>query len=129
MVIAIESLLFLLAGIALAVVLVQIFGRGEQRRPATVRLVRWLKPAEAGEETRLLINDLVVLTVSNEGLRLADYADEVERLETIATRIATALGGRVELARLEGKAPAESADAPLYELPRRATVRRADQAQ
>jgi hypothetical protein len=91
--------------------------------------VRWLKPAEAGEETRLLINDLVVLTVSNEGLRLADYADEVERLETIATRIATALGGRVELARLEGKAPAESADAPLYELPRRAVVRRADQAQ
>jgi hypothetical protein len=44
---------------------------------------------------------------SSEGLRLADYADEVERLETIATRIATALGARVELARLNSGKNAE----------------------
>ncbi len=118
MVIAVESLLFLLAGIILAVVLIQIFGRGGERRTPAIRLVRSLKPADGAEETRLLINDQAILTASSAGLRLADYSDEVERLETIATRIASALGAHVELARLEGKDPGQIEGVPVRKLPR-----------
>jgi hypothetical protein len=100
--IAIESLLFLLAGIALAVLLIQLFGKGGEvvRGRPVVRLVRSVTSPDEVEETRLTINDQAILSTSSEGLRLADYADEVERLETIATRIASALGTRVELTRL-----------------------------
>jgi hypothetical protein len=105
--IAIESVLFLLAGIVLAVVLIQVFGRGGEaaRNRGVVRLVRATRATDGAEETRLTINDQPILTASSEGLRLADYADEVERLETIATRIASALGGRVELARIGPQKP------------------------
>jgi hypothetical protein len=104
--IAIESVLFLLGGIVLAVILIQLFGRGGEAtrgRPATVRLVRQTQAPDGHEETRLTINDQVILTASSAGLRLADYADEVARLEAIATRIASALGGSVELARVGAK--------------------------
>lgn len=103
MTIAIESVLFLLAGIALAVILIQLFGKaGEasRTRPAVVRLVRLMQATDGHEETRLTINGQVILTVSGQGLRLADYAEEVARLEALATRIASALGSSVELARV-----------------------------
>ncbi len=103
--IAIESVLFLLGGIVLAVVLIQVFGRGGEaaRSRPIIRLVRSIKALHGAEETRLTINDQTILTASGEGLRLADYADEVERLETIAARIASALGTRVELTRVGPK--------------------------
>ncbi|MCX6030719.1 MAG: hypothetical protein NT169_15660 [Chloroflexi bacterium] len=113
--IAIESVLFLLGGIVLAVVLIQVFGRGGEaaRGRPIVRLVRSTQASDGAEETRLTINDQPILTASSEGLRLADYADEVERLETIATRIASALGGSVELARVGPQKPELEAGVPV----------------
>ena len=55
------------------------------------------------EETRLVLNDQPILVASSAGVRLADYADEVEQLEAIATHMASALGVTVELTRLSGK--------------------------
>ena len=85
-----------------------------------VKLERQVQPQTGAEETRLLINDQAILAASSEGLRLADYADEVEQLETVATRIASALGVGVELARLSGSSgPAEQeAAVPVRRLPR-----------
>ena len=68
-----------------------------------VKLERQVKPRDSTEETRLLINDQAILTASSAGVRLADYADEVEQLEMVATRIASALDVSVELARLPGR--------------------------
>ena len=124
MIIGIESLLFLLGGIILAVILTQVFGRGVTRSheasgAAVVRLERQVKPLDSTEETRLLINDQAILAASSEGVRLADYADEVEQLETVATRIPSALGVSVELARLPGKGrPAEEEAVAVRRLPR-----------
>jgi hypothetical protein len=127
MTIAIESLLVLLGGIVLAVLLIQVFGRGTGTpRPRSasgtgvVKLERQVQPQEGTEETRLLINDQAILAASSAGLRLADYADEVEQLEMVATRIASALGVSVELARLpSGSGPAEQEEAvPVRRLPR-----------
>lgn len=113
MIIALESLLFLLGGIALGALLMQLFGRGvdtdkERSRPPVVRLVRTPITAEGFEKTRLMINDRVILTASSQGLRPAAYADEVEYVEAIATRVASALGTTVELERMTaGDAPDE----------------------
>ena len=57
------------------------------------------------EETRLFVNDAPILTASNDGIRLAQYADEVEQLEAVAARLAQSLGVRVEFARV-GRADA-----------------------
>ena len=109
MAIAIESLLFLLGGIILALVLVKALGRSDGKSAsraggaAKVRLERAMRVPEGVEETRLLINDQSILVASSAAVRLADYADEVEQLETIATHIASALGVTVELARVPGK--------------------------
>jgi hypothetical protein len=103
MTIAIESLLFLLGGIVLAVVLTRVFGRPAetQGRAETsgVKLVRSPRTADGREETRLLVNDRIILIASNDGIRLADYTDEVDQLEAIAERVAAALGVGVEFAR------------------------------
>jgi hypothetical protein len=121
--IAIELLLLLLGGILLAVVLIQIFSRDrEAARPrpgqASVKLLRSLRVAEDIEETRLLINDQVILIASSEGTRLADYADEVERLEAVATRIASALGVGVELARVGARGLEPEEGIPVRQLPK-----------
>ncbi len=126
MVIGIEGLLFLIGGIVLAVILIQVFGRGAgtaRSRPESgavrVRLERRMKFPEGIEETRLLINDQPILVASGEGLRLADYADEVEQLETMATKIAAALGVNVELSRVPEKGARPEEDAvPVRRLPR-----------
>lgn len=119
-VIAVETLLMLLGGIVLAIVVIQTFGRGPARATPAVRLVRKVRPTEGIEETQLLINDQVILTASSANVRLADYADEVERLETVATRIAGALGVNVELARLGGRVSDDSAGMPMRALPKEA---------
>ena len=121
--IAIESLLFLLGGVILTLVLVKAFGRSsDDARPrgtAQVKLERTMNPADGVEETRLLVNDQVILVASSTGVRLADYADEVEQLEAIAVLLASALGVTVELTRLSGKngRPVEEA-VPVRRLPR-----------
>ncbi len=108
MAIAVESLLFLLGGVILALVLVRAFGRSadDARSRAgapQVRLERALNSSDGIEETRLVLNDQTILVASSAGVRLADYADEVEQLEAIATHMASALGVTVELTRLPGK--------------------------
>ena len=125
MAIGIEALLFLIGGIILAVILIQVFrGSGSARsRPESgaprVRLERKMKFPEGIEETRLLINDQSILVASGEGLRLADYADEVEQLETMAIRIASALDVSVELSRVPEKGGKPEEDAvPVRRLPR-----------
>jgi len=115
MAIAIESLLFLLGGIILTLVLVKAFGRSSTdarpRGTAQVRLERSMNAADGVEETRLLLNAETILVASSAGVRLADYAAEVEQLESLATHMASALGVTVELTRLSGKdgRPAEDA--------------------
>ena len=123
MAIGIEALLFLLGGIILALVLIKAFGRSgneaRARGAAQVRLERTMNSADGVEETRLLLNDQPILVASSAGVRLADYAGEVEQLEAIATHMASALGVTVEFTRLpsKGAQPAEEA-VPVHRLPR-----------
>ena len=124
MAIGIEALLFLLGGIILALVLIKAFGRSgneaRARGAAQVRLERTMSSADGVEETRLLLNDQPILLASSAGVRLADYAAEVEQLEGIATHMASALGVTVEFTRLPGKGaqPVEEA-VPVRQLPRK----------
>lgn len=121
--IAVDSPLLLLGGIAVATVLILAFGRGGGAGPrggrdaASVRLVRSVKLPEYIEESRLVINDQVILSASSAGLRPADYVDEVDQLETVATRIASALGVGLELARLDPKEARLEAGVPVRQLP------------
>ena len=123
MAIGIEALLFLLGGIILALVLIKAFGRSgneaRARGAAQVRLERTMNSADGVEETRLLLNDQPILVASSAGVRLADYAAEVEQLEAIATHMASALDVTVEFTRLpsRGAQPAEEA-VPVHRLPR-----------
>lgn len=109
MVIAIESLLFLLAGIVLAVVLTRVFARPvagpSQPEAVSVKLVRSARTPDGREETRLLVNDKVILVAANDGIRLAEYADEVEQLEAVAARVAAAMHVQVQFARIGPKGP------------------------
>jgi hypothetical protein len=104
--IAVESLLFLLGGIVLAILLMQLFGRpadgGRGARVApVVKLMRMVGYPDNHEELRLLLNEQVIQVVSDEGLRQEVYAAETERLEALATSIAAALDVNVELARVD----------------------------
>jgi len=120
--IAIESILFLAGGIVLAVILIQVFARPSDAskriaQPA-VRLVRSPQSAGRFEVTQLMVNDRAILTASSEGLRLADYAEEVERLEQVAARLAGALSVSVELARLEPAGAQLERGVPVRQLPK-----------
>jgi hypothetical protein len=121
MVIAVESLVFLVAGIVLAVLLVQLFGRpskpGREQGMPAVRLVRVPRTADGREETLLTVNDRVILSVNNEGIRLSEFADQVDRLEAIATRLAGALGVSAEFARAEERKPGDQEGIPMREVP------------
>jgi len=121
--IEIEALLFLLGGIAIATVLILAFGRGGNSAwsragtgAAAVRLVRSVKLPENIEESQLVINDQVILSASSAGLRPADYVEEIEQLETVATRIASALGVSLELARLDPKEARLEEGVPVRQL-------------
>ncbi len=119
--IAVESLLFLLAGLLLAVAVARAFGwksRPDQAGSApSVKLVRVPRTAEGREETLLTVNDRVILAAHNEGVRLSDFADQLEQLEAVATRMAAALGVSVEFARADAKKPYSEAGIPMGELP------------
>jgi hypothetical protein len=100
--IAIESIIFLIGGIVLAVLLWQVLGRpkpASTQGAPSVKLVRTPRTADGREETILTINDRAILTVNNEDMRLSEFADRLEQLESVATRMATALGVSVEFTR------------------------------
>ena len=102
MAIAVESLVFLLGGIILTVLLWQVLGRPKPTSPngaPSVKLVRTPRTADGREETILTINDRAILTVNNEDVRFSEFADRLEQLEAVATRIAAALGVSVEFTR------------------------------
>jgi len=115
----IELLALVLIATLLVAVLVRVFGRtaeGAGPKPV-VKLVRTARTADGREETRLLINDTVILTASNDGVRLADYADQVEQLEAVAARLATSLGVAVEFTRVGPRTPGSDSGIPVRDLP------------
>jgi hypothetical protein len=108
--IAVEGLFLLLGSLILVVLVVQLFARQsgsapEHTTPVTpaVKLVRMVEFSDSHEETHLVVNETPILTVSDEGLRQDAYASEVERLEALATKIASALGVNVEFARISAE--------------------------
>jgi hypothetical protein len=103
MVIAVESLLFLLGGVVLTVILMSLFGRQSSPSVPMVRLMRVVEYADGHEETRLVINDELIMSVSDDGLRQADYAAETERLEAAAMKIAAALSVNVSFSRVSAR--------------------------
>jgi hypothetical protein len=115
--IAIESLVFLAAGVLLVVVLAWALGWGRMGRGAahtpSVKLVRAPRNAQGREELLLTVNDRVILAANNEGMRLSDYAEHVEQLEALATRLAAALGTPVEFARSAARKPGEEPGIPI----------------
>jgi hypothetical protein len=119
--IAIESLVFLGAGVLLVIILAQVFGwgrsgKGAPRTPA-VKLVRTPRTTQGREELLLTVNDRVILAANNEGLRLSDYAEHVEQLEALATRLAAALGTPVEFARTGARKPGDETGVPIDQVP------------
>lgn len=118
----VELLLIVLVAVVLMVVLTQVFGRGkpsaDQSDTPSVKLVRTARGVDGREETLLLVNERVILTANNDGVRLADYADEVEQLEAVAARLATALGVTVEFARVGGQKPGDEKGLAMRTMPR-----------
>jgi hypothetical protein len=112
-----DSLVFLVAGMLLGLILMRTFGKPAGSAPASVKLVRTARTADGREETRLFVNDSAILTASNDGVRLAEYADEVEQLEALAARLASSLGVAVEFSRVGGRAPAAENGIPVRSLP------------
>jgi len=119
--IAIESLVFLGAGVLLVIILAQVFGwgRGGKGAPRTpsVKLVRTPRTAQGREELLLTVNERVILAANNEGLRLSDYAEHVEQLEALATRLAAALGTPVEFARTGARKPGDETGIDMSQVP------------
>lgn len=118
---AFELLMVLVAVIVLAVVLTQAQSRGKARteqNAGTVKLVRTVRGIDGREETLLMVNERVILTANNDGVRLSDYADEVEQLEAVAARMAAALGVTVEFARVGGQKPGDEKGIAMRAVPR-----------
>ncbi|MGQ9491583.1 MAG: hypothetical protein ACUVS6_12980 [Anaerolineae bacterium] len=117
-----ELLLIILSGTVVIVLLTRIFGRPAEGPVTstvnTVTLVRSPRTADGREETRLLINDKLILTAANDGVRLAAYAEEVEQLEALAARIASALGVNVSFTRLPAKGAENAEGIAVRSLPR-----------
>jgi hypothetical protein len=112
-----DSLVFLVVGMLLGLILMRTFGKPASGQPASVKLVRTARTADGREETRLLVNDAAILTASNDGVRLAEYADEVEQLEALAARLAASLGATVEFSRVGGRVPGGENGIPVRTLP------------
>ena len=119
--IAIESLVFLGAGVLLVIILAQVFGWGRSGKGAprtpSVKLVRTPRTAQGREELLLTVNDRVILAANNEGVRLSDYAEQVEQMEAVATRMAAALGTPVEFARTGPRKPGDETGVPIDQAP------------
>jgi hypothetical protein len=113
-----DSLVFLIIGMVLGWLLVRSFGKPEApASDAGVKLVRTARTAEGREETRLVVNDSVILTAANDGVRLSEYADEVEQLEAVAARLARSLGVTVEFARIGPRLPGDENGVTMRALP------------
>ncbi len=112
-----DSLVFLVIGMLLGLVLMRTFGKPGGGAPASVKLVRTARTADGREETRLFVNDAAILTASNDGVRLAEYADEVEQLEAVAARLAASMGVTVEFSRIGPRAPGGENGIPMRDLP------------
>ncbi len=112
-----DSLVFLVIGMVLGLVLMRTFGKPGSGAAASVRLVRTARTPDGREETRLFVNDAAILTASNDGVRLAEYADEVEQLEAVAARMAAAMGVTVEFTRVGPKTPGGENGIPMRNLP------------
>lgn len=117
-----DSLVFLVLGMLLGFVLSRTFGKAGTGGPASVKLVRTARTADGREETRLFVNDAGILTASNDGVRLAEYADEVEQLEAVAARLAASLGVAVEFARVGARISGEQSGIPMRDLPAEQTL-------
>ncbi len=119
---AVELLVIILVAAGLMAILTQVFGRGkssdEHSGTPSVKLVRTARGIDGREETLLMVNERVILTANNDGLRLADYADEVEQLEAVAARIAAALGVTVAFTRVGGQKPGDENSLLMREVPR-----------
>lgn len=111
----IEALVFVIIGTLLGFVLSRNFGK--TGNPASVKLVRTVRTADGREETRLFVNEAVILTASNDGVRLAEYADEVEQLEAVAARLAASMDVTVEFTRVGPRTPADENGIPMRTLP------------
>ncbi len=112
-----DSLVFLIVGMLLGMILMRTFGKSSEGGQPSVKLVRTARTADGREETRLFINDAAILTASNDGVRLAEYADEVEQLEAVAARLATSMGVTVEFARVGARTPGGENGIPVRNLP------------
>ncbi len=120
MITILEVSIIVLIAILLIVLLARAFSRPNEPSAAahTVTLVRSPRAADGREETRLLINDQLILTATNDGMRLAAYTEEVEQLEMLAARIASALGVSVSFTRLPGKGTENTEGIAVRSLPR-----------
>ena len=119
--IAIETVVVLVVIALLAFVLALAFGwgrfgKGGPHTPS-VKLVRSPRTAQGREELLLTVNERVILAANNEGLRLSEYADQVEQMESVATRLAAALGTPVEFARTAARKPGDETGIPINQVP------------
>jgi hypothetical protein len=112
-----DSIVFLIVGMLLGLVLMRTFGKPGDGARASVKLVRTARTADGREETRLFVNDAAILTATNDGIRLAEYADEVEQLEAVAARLAASLGVTVEFARVGARTLGGENGIPVRSLP------------
>ena len=112
-----DSIVFLVVGMLLGLVLMRTFGKPGGAAPTGVKIVRTARTADGREETRLFVNDAPILTASNDGIRLAQYADEVEQLEAVAARLAQSLGVTVQFARVGARTPGDENGIPVRNLP------------
>ncbi len=116
MLVEIAYLVVLVVGVGLGVILARTFAKSSGSAP-TVKLVRTARTVEGREETRLFVNDAAILTATNDGVRLAEYADEVEQLEALAARLAASMGVTVEFARVAARTPGADNAIPMRKLP------------
>jgi hypothetical protein len=97
---------------------VRSFGKPEvPASGARVKLIRTARTSEGREETRLVVNESVILTASNDGVRLAEYADEVEQLEAVAARLARSLSVSVEFTRVGPRLPGDENGVAMRTVP------------
>ena len=119
--IAIESLAFLLAGALIVGALAWALGWGRAGKSAprtpSVKLVRTARTTQGREELLLTVNERVILAADSQGLRLSEYAEQVEQMEAVATRLAAALGTPVEFARAAPRKPGEESGLPISQTP------------
>jgi hypothetical protein len=120
MMIAVETAVVLVVIALLVGVVALVFGwgrmgKGSPRVPL-VKLVRTVPTAQGREQLLLTVNERVILAADSEGMRLSDYAEQVEQMEAVATRLAAALGTPVEFSRAAPRKPGDEAGIPINQV-------------